>query len=309
MPTSPSAAVDPGVAELRAIQEFMAAALFRPLARGDRMQRKWKDGQPMAKVTAGVIKPNDRLTSFERLEIYNRVYWFRVLDCLYDDFPAVSAIIGQPRFHKLITAFLAEFPSESYTLRDLGARFPRFLQEHPEWTAPHTFLAHEAALFEWAQVIAFDSEARPGLNVDAFLGVDPTTLQIGLQPYLTLLQLEHPLDDFILALKKHAEVRDTNSNTMAEATERKPVRRPRRPRPERIQVAVHRHNNFMYYKRLEPAAFAILQAMQSGETLADACIRGAELAPPEPPFGEVLQRWFHDWAALGWMCEYAASGE
>jgi hypothetical protein len=300
MPTS--TVVDPGVAELRAIQEFMAEALFRPLGRGDRMQRTWKDGRPMATVTGSVIKPNDRLTSFERLEIYNRVYWFRVLDCLYDDFPAVEAIIGQRRFHRLITAFLAEFPSESYTLRDLGERFPRYIQEHPELTAPHTFLAHEASIFEWAQVIAFDSEAKPGLNVDTFLGVDPTALRIGLQPYLTLLQLEHPWDDFILALKKHAEVRDTNSNTMAEATERKPLRRPRRPRPQRIQVAVHRHNNFLYYKRLEPAAFAILQALQSGETLADACVCGAELAPAEPPFGEVLQRWFHDWAALGWMC-------
>ena len=28
------------------------------------------------------IKPNDRLSSFERLEIYNRQYWFRLLDCL-----------------------------------------------------------------------------------------------------------------------------------------------------------------------------------------------------------------------------------
>jgi hypothetical protein len=90
--------------------------------------------------------------------------------------------------------------------------------------------------------------------------------------------------------------------SLAEATERKPLRRPRRPRPERIQVAVHRHNNFLYYKRLEPAAFAILQALQAGETLAGACVRGTELAPAEPPFGEVLQRWLHDWAALGWMC-------
>src|SRR3954470_2970810 len=295
---------DPGLAELRAVQEFMAGALFRPLASGDRMQTRWKDGRPMKRVTEEVIKPNDRLTSFERLEIYNRVYWFRVLDCLYDDFPAVNAIIGQPRFHRLITAFLAEFPSASYTLRDLGERFPRYIQDHPELTAPHTFQAHEAAVFEWAQVIAFDSEAKPGLNVDAFLGVDPTALRIGLQPYLTLLQLEHPWDDFILALKKHAEVRDTNSNTMAEATEHKAVRRPRRPRPERIQVVVHRYNSFLYYKRIEPAAFAILQALQSGETLAEACGRGVELAPAEPPFGEVLQRWFHDWAALGWMCAW-----
>lgn len=298
MPTT-----DPGIAELRAIQEFMAAALFRPLARGDRMQRQWKDGQPMAKVTAGVIKPNNRLTSFERLEIYNRVYWFRVLDSLYEDFPALTAVIGRPRFHKLITAYLAEFPSESYTLRDLGSRLPRFVEEHPEWTAPHTALALEAVTFEWAQIIAFDNEAKPALTVDSFLGVDPATLRIGLQPHLTLLQLEHPIDDFVLALRKHAEVRDTNSNTKVEATERKPARRPRRPRPQRIQVAVHRHGNAVYYKRLEPAAFAILQALQSGETLADACVRGAEIAAPEPPFGAVLQGWFHNWASLGWMCE------
>lgn len=305
MPTA-SQTVDPGFAELRAIQEFMAAALFRPLARGDRMQRQWKDGRPMDKVTSEVIKPNDRLTSFERLEIYNRVYWFRVLDSLYEDFPAVNAIISQPRFHKLITAYLAEFPSESYTLRDLGSRLPRFIQEHPEWTAPHTLLAYEAATFEWAEVIAFDSEAKPALNVDSFLGVDPTSLRIGLQPYVTLLELEHPLDDFVLALRKHAEVRETNSNTKIEASEHKAARRPRRPRPQRIQVVVHRLNNSMYFKRLEPAAFAILRALQSGEPLAQACMRGAEIAPPEPAFGEVLQRWFHDWAALGWMCEHEA---
>ena len=34
-----------------------------------------------------LVKPNDRLTPLERLEIYSRSYWFRVLDCLYDDFP------------------------------------------------------------------------------------------------------------------------------------------------------------------------------------------------------------------------------
>jgi hypothetical protein len=41
----------------------------------------------MHDVAAEFIKPNDRLSSFERLEIYNRQYWFRVLDCLYDDYP------------------------------------------------------------------------------------------------------------------------------------------------------------------------------------------------------------------------------
>ena len=52
----------------------------------------------MNKVADSFIKPNDRLTSFERLEIYNRVYWFRVLDCLYDDYPGLRAVLGERKF-------------------------------------------------------------------------------------------------------------------------------------------------------------------------------------------------------------------
>ena len=45
----------------------------------------------MAEVAAEFIKPNDRLTSFERLEIYNRMYWFRLIDCVRDDCPGLRA--------------------------------------------------------------------------------------------------------------------------------------------------------------------------------------------------------------------------
>ena len=65
----------------------MAGAVMRPLSRRAGMQSLWRDGQPMKKMAAGFIKPNDRLSSFERLEIYNRQYWFRLQDCLYDDYP------------------------------------------------------------------------------------------------------------------------------------------------------------------------------------------------------------------------------
>jgi hypothetical protein len=58
----------------------------------------------------------------------------------------------------------------------------------------------------------------------------------------------------------------------------------------------------MYYKRLEPAAFAILEALKAGEPLAVACARGAEAPAPKAPLGESIQKWFHDWTALGWIC-------
>ncbi|MGC3989032.1 MAG: putative DNA-binding domain-containing protein [Chthoniobacteraceae bacterium] len=76
------------VADLANLQRALAGALFRPLTESDGMQRA------NAQTAAAIITPNDRLTAFERLEIYNRQYWFRLLDCLYDDFPGLRAVLG-----------------------------------------------------------------------------------------------------------------------------------------------------------------------------------------------------------------------
>ena len=119
----------------------MAGALFRPLTPKWGMQKRWTDGSRMEELAAAFIKPNDRLSSFERLEIYNRQYWFRVLDCLYEDYPGLRAIVGERKFMKLITAYLARYPSDSYTLRDLGNRLDQFLGEEPHWAAPREKLA------------------------------------------------------------------------------------------------------------------------------------------------------------------------
>ncbi|MBI3875730.1 MAG: hypothetical protein HY300_07170 [Verrucomicrobia bacterium] len=45
----------------------------------------------MRDVAHGFIKPNDRLASFERLEIYNRQYWVRVMECLHEDYLGVHS--------------------------------------------------------------------------------------------------------------------------------------------------------------------------------------------------------------------------
>jgi hypothetical protein len=139
--------------ELRELQRVMASALFRPLTPHWGMQKRWTDGSRMHDVAAEFIKPNDRLSSFERLEIYNRQYWFRVLDCLWDDYPGLRAIVGERKFMKLITAYLARYPYNSYTLRDLGNRLERFLREEPQWAAPREELSIVMARFEWGQAV------------------------------------------------------------------------------------------------------------------------------------------------------------
>jgi hypothetical protein len=72
-------------ADLLDLQRPMAGAILRPLTSRWHMQAQLNDGRNLRAEAAEFIKPNDRLSSFERLEIYNRQYWFRLLDCLYDD--------------------------------------------------------------------------------------------------------------------------------------------------------------------------------------------------------------------------------
>ncbi len=117
---------------LHQLQRLMARAVMRPLTRRDRMQVKWIDGRPTEIVVNQFIKPNDRLTSFERLEIYNRQYWFRLRDCFYDDYPGLRAVLGDKQFERLADEYLAKNPSRSFTLRNLGSRLVKFLVAQSE---------------------------------------------------------------------------------------------------------------------------------------------------------------------------------
>ena len=284
----------------------MTGVLFRPLTPQWRMQKRWTDGSRMEELAAAFIKPNDRLSSFERLEIYNRQYWFRVLDCLYDDYPGLRTIVGERKFLKLITAYLVCYPSDSYTLRDLGSRLEQFLQEEPQWSAPRQELARDMVRFEWAQVVAFDGPSKPPISLDDILDTPPAKLRLGLQPYLSLLELDYAVDDFLIAVKKRESdvLRGEASNAVQSAPKAaKRRKRIRRPKREKIYLAVHRHDNMLYYKRLDPEAFAILTALNRGATVEDTCAEAVTASDRTNIDWPVqIKGWFDSWSALGWFC-------
>src|SRR6202045_3363901 len=116
--------------KLHTLQRAVARAVMQPLTPSERMQRKAPGGGRMNAYAARYIKPNDRLTSFERLEIYNRQYWFRVLASMAEDFPGLRAVLGDKKFEAMSKAYLADCPSRSFTLRNLGARLEGWLRKH-----------------------------------------------------------------------------------------------------------------------------------------------------------------------------------
>src|SRR5580658_7926117 len=101
--------------ELLELQRLMAGIVMQPLTAEGGMRATWRNRHSMERAAGGFIKPNDRLTSFERLEIYNRQYWYRVKDCFYEEYAGLRVILGERRFERLALAYLEHCPSQSFT--------------------------------------------------------------------------------------------------------------------------------------------------------------------------------------------------
>ena len=76
-----------------------------------------------------LIKPNSRLSGKERLQIYQTGYLARLRDCMEKQFVALKYALGDELFQAFSDDYLQRYPSESYTLSNLGNRFALFLEE------------------------------------------------------------------------------------------------------------------------------------------------------------------------------------
>jgi hypothetical protein len=289
------------------LQRRMAAAVMLPLTGTDTMQRKTRDGRSMQAEAAAFIKPNDRLTSFERLEIYNRQYWFRVISAFAEDFPGLAAVVGQAAFEKLTRAYLADCPSQSFTLRNLGSQLEAWLQEHPKHAGKRPELARDVVRLEWAYIEAFDNAAERALTT-ADLGQLDGESQLSLQPHLRLLHLLHSVDDFVIDVHRRQGSQGVASNAVTSAKHSRSRRVPASVKRGDIYLGVHRYENAVYYKRLDREEYLLLRALDTGSTLGEALDQAfVSSALPESERPARVQAWFANWAELGWFCRHKSA--
>ena len=293
---------------LEELQRTMAAAVMQPLTEDEEMQPRdttgrW-NGRAMHEVVGEFIAPNSRLSAFERLEIYNRQYWFRLQTAFHEDFPALRAVVGRDRFETLMNAYLAAHPSRSFTLRNLGSKLSDWLSRNPQLAGRKSKLALDVVRVEWACIEAFDNAEFPPLSVEeiAALGSNP---QLGLQPHVQLLALDYPADDLVLDMHQRQRRESSEAGTRPEEAQEEafaPLRLRKRP----TWLAIHRVDYSLYYKRLSLPEYRTLTGLCAGCTLAEAL----ETAFAGSRFGVAsqirqVQQWFATWAQLGWICNPA----
>jgi hypothetical protein len=227
-----------------------------------------------------LIAPSATMAPVERLELYHRQYWYRLLDSIAEDFPALRRLLGDAAFWSLLEAYLEAAPPSSFTLRHLGGGLADFIAAHPS-VVVHPTHAEDLARLEYALCLAFEAGARPP--------IDPSELgrgRLALQPHV-----------LHLALRTPAEVlwRRASSGRRLGALRA-------RTRHAARFVAVFRDGDELRVERISKLAHAILQALERSCELAPAlALLEAEPGLVRPRDAAHVNTWFATWVSRGWL--------
>lgn len=231
-----------------------------------------------------------RLPARQRLEIYVSSYRARLIECLRAEFPALKRFVGDQVFDLFAGAYLGVHPPSSYTLFDLGAGFPAFLESaRPQ---PHdgrgTLDALPASLARVERAFA-ESERAPGVEANTDASIDASVHVRSAVPlfdvvYAYALRLKTPASLQLLSL-------DFDFSTLlADVAADRPYDT---PRAVETLVAVARSRYRVRMHNLERWSFAFLRQLGTpGCNVRDATSQVAdELGLTHDAVGAQLLAW------------------
>jgi len=229
------------------------------------------------------VRGDERLAAVERLEVYARMYFFRLLDCLAGDFPSVHAVVGHENFHVLVRDYLERHPSTSRSIRALGRSFAPFLDAHA-LGAEHPFVA-DLARFEWALLEAFDARDAAPLAPERLKSLPMEQwpgLRLSLTPSLRIVEASAPVQE-----------------VWAAVTGGQP---PPKVASQPTVIRVWREELRVFHRVIAHVELAALRAIEQGTNFAAACdaasaLVGEQEAPLE--MARLLERWLGDQLLVG----------
>jgi hypothetical protein len=272
-------------AALSDFQRWFSRAASRPLLPGNLTRPQGVDGPSLRREADARLNAVNGLGGLERLEVYNRQYWFRLITIMQEEFPCCLHVIGLDAFNGWVIRYLDAVPPSSPYLALMDRDFPAFLRRR--FRGPDREKVLEAAAYDKAFSRAFDGMGgalplQPSDGTKWVLAghVTPLWLQWDFAAYRALCRADEAL------------------------TGRFPLRRAGR---SGRGVCLHRHDDTLYEKPVTRAEFLLLRALEKPRTL-DQLFRAAQreaTARERRDMERSVGAWFRDWTELGWIGEYS----
>lgn len=230
--------------------------------------------------TRDVVLPSSRLSSVERVGVYQAMYLPRMMEALESDYPGLAHFLGHAAWQRLVRSYVTAHPSRSYTLNELGRRLPEFVRQA---RVPRPAFCHDLARLEWAVSAVFDAPETRTLTETDFAAVAPRDWErVRLVPTaaLRLVALDHDAHAWLDSLRDERH------------------RHPR-IRRRRCRVVVYRRNYAVFRREQSEAAFALLGDLVEGQSVGRAIARALGRGRARLDGADTAFRLFRDWAAMG----------
>jgi hypothetical protein len=236
-----------------------------------------------------VILPSQKMSSLDRLEIYANAYYARLIECLRDEFPATSDLLGEDTFNAFAFDYLQYYPSTSYTLAELGAHFPRHLRETCPKENPGAAPCWEDFLIELTTLERLYSEvfSATGPEVDNVLNTEEIAAVLSKQlddlvftpvPSLRLMHFEFPVHEYISSFR---------SKPMTEI-----------PSAQETGRIVTRRDYIVRRASVSALEYQFLSSLIEGCSLGTTIQQTlAVTSEDEEKLATMLREWFQRWAA------------
>tara|TARA_R110002049_G_scaffold234002_6_gene407342 strand:- start:4299 stop:5225 length:927 start_codon:yes stop_codon:yes gene_type:complete len=249
-----------------------------------------------------VIVRSQNQTSIERLQVYSNAYYARLLECLRSEFPALLHALGDETFDAFAFGYLQMYPSRSYTLANLGAKFPQFLTEtrpnvgdessNEAETWPDFLIDLATVERTYSEVFSSSGfENQRILQPEDVAAIPPEHIsdaRLIPVPCLRLLKLQYPVHEYISAVRHGNEIL--------------------LPTVKPTYLVITRRDYVVRRCSVSSVEFAILADLQSGQTIE----QSIEQASAHSGFSLLelelhLSDWFRQWAVSGYFQEIKCS--
>lgn len=278
--------------ELVSLQRSFADLIRRPLESDDKLMDDPRI-EPM-------IEPNHRLSARERLELYSRQYWWRIRDSFDEDFSTLKSVLGGEKYYEIRDRYLEEYPSISFTLRNLGARLPSFLEGIELDDNALKTRAIEAATYDWAKIVAFDAAEFARLTAANIQSRNFSRRILTLQPFVVPVRLSFELP----AAEDCGEVPMNNQESVGATQDfgsGKSSDSTVRLRDETRFLILHRQNEKLFLKPSSRNEHFLLSSFIKGSSLINVfsiIAGGIDVSEGE------IDSFFESWVRMGWLyCE------
>lgn len=187
-------------------------------ASNEQAVNQWQNWMLDALIKPSEVKANDieqrftsspNLSAAQCLGIYQRGYILRLTKCLAEQFPALCHALGKPLFDQFALKYLQECPSDSYTLYELGRRFPDFLQQDrpdkdlpPEARESWIDFMIDLASYEQLHFKLFDA---PGHEGNPWPERDIKDDKLKVQPCFELASYRYPVAWYYHTIKENPD--------------------------------------------------------------------------------------------------------